>query len=239
MNNMLDFNTGGAKQETESVGGGRTVFDSAVYPAKIKQAYLDAYDSGARFVSLTLDINGKDYEERLLLSNGKGESFWTDREGNPVKYSGLVRFEELAFAAGFPNLQALNPSPGTIRAWDKDARSFVLKQHATVLDSLKGKEVLVAILKINQNKQKKNPNSNTYFKTNEAEEVNQIEKFANMQQQTQLEAAKNVNPPTFMQAWSDKWKGSMRDTFKEQKTAPNQGTPTAAGSAASGDSLFG
>lgn len=238
MSDFLNFNTGGAKQETESVGGGRTLFDSNIYKGKIKQAYLDAYDSGARFAAITLDIDGKDYEERLLLSNGKGESFWTDREGNPVKYSGLVRFEELAFAAGFPNLQALNPAPGTIRAWDKDAKAFVLRQHQTVLDSLKGKEVLVAILKINQNKQKKGDRG--YFKINEAEEVNQIEKFANLDKQTQLEAAKNVNPPQFMQAWYDKWQGKVRDTYKPQKDAANQGIPTAAGgSSAAADNLFG
>lgn len=240
-NDFLNFNTGGAKQESESVGGGRVLFDSAIYPVKIKQAYLDAYDSGARFVSITLDIGGKDYEERLLLTNGKGESYWTDPQGVAQQYSGLTRFEELAFAAGFPNVQATAPTAGMIRAWDKDAKAFVLRQHATVLTSLKDKQVLVAIQKISQNKQKKNLNTNKYDKLNEVEEINQIDKFANLQGQTQLEAAKNVNPPQFMEAWKEKWSGKVNDKYKEQKNAPSQGTPTAAGSsgAAEADNLFG
>ena len=240
-NDFLNFNTGGAKQETESVGGGRIIFESAIYQAKIKQVYVDAYDSGARFASISLDINGKDYEERLLLTNGKGESFFTDRNtGEPVQYSGLTRFEELAFAAGFPNIQAVGLNPGSIRAWDKDAKAFVLKQHQTVMTALQGKEVAVALLKIKQNKQKKNPNTNKYEKLNEEEEINQIDKFANLQGQTLLEMAKNVDPPQFMTAWKEKWAGKTKDTYKQQKGAPTSGTPTAAGGqTAAADNLFG
>lgn len=241
-NDFLNFNRGGAKQETESVGGGRVLLDSAIYKAKVKQAYLDAYDSGARFVSITLDINGKDYDERLLLTNGKGESFYTDNDGNPVQYNGLTRFEELAFAAGFPNIQAMPIGAGNIRAWDKDAKAFVLKQHQTVLTGLTGKEVLAAILKINQNKQKKNANTGKYDKLNEAEEVNEIQKFARTDGQTQLEAAKNIDPPQFMQAWKEKWSGKVNDKYKTQKNAPSSGTPTAAGggnASAAADNLFG
>lgn len=241
MNNPLDFNRGGAKQESESVGGGRVLFDSAIYPAKVKQAYLDAYDSGARFVSITLDINGKDYEERLLLTNGKGESFWTDNDNNPQQYSGLTRFEELAFAAGFANIQATNPTTGNIRAWDKDTKSFVIRSHSTVLTSLQGKDVMVAVQKISQNKQKKNAVTGRYDKLNEVEEINQIDKFANMQGMTQLESAKNISPPQFMAAWKEKWSGKVQDKYKTQKGAPASGTPTASGgsSAPAADNLFG
>lgn len=126
-----------------------------------------------------------------------------------------------------------------IRAWDKDAKSFVLRQHTTVLNSLKGKEVLVAIMKTSQNKQKKNPNTGKYDKLNEVEEINQIDKFANLQGQTQLEAAKNVNPPQFMAAWKEKWTGKTNDRYKEQKGAPSQGIPTASGGGAAADILFG
>lgn len=237
-NDFMNFDTGGAKQETESVGGGRVVFDTAIYKAKIKQAYLDAYDSGSRFLSLTVDIDGKDYEERLLLTNGKGVSFWTDNKGDPQQYSGLTRFEELAFATGFPNVQATNPQPGNIRAWDKDAKTFVIRQHSTVLVGLQGKEILLAIQKINQNKTKKNLNTGKYDKLNEEEEINQIDKIANLQGQTQLEAAKNISPPQFMQAWKEKWDGKVKNTYKEQKNAPSQGTPSASGAAAA-DNLFG
>ena len=237
---FLNFNTGGAKQETESVGGGgRTLFDSAIYKAKIKQAYLDTYDGGSRFLGLTLDIDGKDYEERLLLANGKGESFWTDQKGDAQQYSGLTRFEELAFACGFPNIQSTQPGPGMIRTWDKDTKSFVLKQHATVLNLLKDKEVSVALLKTNQNKQKKNA-AGKYDKINEAEEVNQIDKFATIQGQTLLEAVKGVNPPQFMMAWKEKWAGKVNDRYKEQKNAPSMGMPSAAGgTATSAGDLFG
>lgn len=235
---FLNFNTGGAKQESESVGGGRTLFDSGIYLAKVKQAYLDAYDSGSRFLSVTLDIDGQDYEERLLLTNGQGLSYWTDNKNQPQQYSGLTRFEELAFACGFPNVQSTQPGPGMIRTWDKDAKSFVLKQHATVLNLLKDKQVYVALLKVNQNKQKKNA-AGKYDKINEAEEVNQIDKFSNLQGQTQLEAAKNVNPPQFMNAWKEKWTGKVNDRYKEQKGAPTMGTPSAAGGAADAGNLFG
>jgi hypothetical protein len=240
-NDFLSFNTGGAKQETESVGGGRVLFDSAVYPAKIKQVYLDKYDGGSRFASVSLEINGKDYEERLLLANGQGQSFWTDNDGNPQQYSGLTRLEELVFACGYASIQAVGLVPGTIRAWDKDTKAFVLKQHQTVMAALQGKDVAVALLKVNQNKQKKNQVTGKYDKLNEAEEINQIDKFSNLQGQTLLEAAKNVNPPQFMTAWKEKWTGKVKDTYKQQKGAPTSGTPTAAGGAGAApnsDNLF-
>lgn len=240
MTDFLNINRGGAKTETESVGGGRTLFDSAVYPAKVKQVYLDAYDSGARFASVTLDINGKDYEERLLLTNARGDGFFTDRDGNAQQFSGLTRFDELIFAGGFANNQAANIGPGNVRVWDKDSRSFVIKQMPNVVNGLRDAQVLVAILKKVQNKQKKNPNTGKYDKLNEKEEVNEIQKFAKTDKQTQLEAANGVNPPTFLDAWSKKWAGNVQDTYKQQANASTTGLPSAAGGAApSSDDLFG
>lgn len=237
MQDFLNINRGGAVQSTEFIGGGRELFDSGVYNTKIKQAYLDQYDSGARFCSVTLEINGKDYEERLLLTNAKGEGFWTDRDGNPQQFGGLTRLDELSFAAGFPNTQASGINPGIIRAWDKDAKAFVLRQHATVLTGITGKQVQVALIKLTQNKQKKNLNTGKYDKLNEREDINQIDKFANLSKQTQLEAVKNINPPMFMDTWSAKWTGNIKDTFKKQTDASTQGTPTA-GNAAPATDLF-
>ena len=237
-NDFLNINRGGATAETESVGGGRHIFDSDIYKATIKQAYLDTYDSGARYAAITLTIGDKEYEERLLLTNAKGEGFWTDREGKPQQFGGLTRLDELAFSAGFANTQASGIGPGTVRMWDSNTKSFVLKQHPTVLVGLQGKEVLVALQRLNQNKQKKNPTTGKYVKLNEAEEVNQIQKFANLNSMTQLEAARNVNPPVFMDAWKNKWAGKTHNTYKEQPNAPTQGMPPAAGGAAPSTDLF-
>ncbi len=234
-NDFLNINRGGATVETESVGGGRHVFDSDVYEATVKQAYLASYDSGARYAAITLDINGKDHEERLLLTNKKGEGFFTGRDGSPVQFSGLTRLDELAFSAGFPNTQASGIGPGNIRVWDGDSKSFVLKQHPTVLTGLQGKKVLVALQRIIQNKQKKNSVTGSYDKINEQEEVNQIQKFANLAKMTQLESARSVNPPVFIDAWKNKWAGKVHNTYKEQANAPTQGMPPPSGSAPSTD----
>lgn len=238
MTDFLNINRGGAKQDSESVGGGRELFDSNVYPAKVKQAFLDSWDSGAKYFAVTLDINGKDYEERLTITNAKGEGFYNDRDGNPHQMIGLTRLDELVFAAGLGNLQSANVGPGNVRVWDKDTKAFVLRQHPTVINGLTGKQVLVALLKVSQNKSKKNLGTGKYDKINEREEVNSIEKFANLQKQTQLEAANNVNPPEFMDAWLKKWAGNIKDTYKQQANAPTQGLPTASGASPSND-IFG
>ena len=240
MTDFLDINRGGAQVATESIGGGRTLLDSNVYKAVVKQAYLAAYDSGARYAAITLDIDGKEHEERLLLTNSKGEGYWTDRDGNPQQFAGLTRLDELAFAAGYPNTQASGIAPGNVRMWDKDAKSFVLKQHPTVLTGLRDKTVAVALQRVEQNKTKKNQNTNKYDKLNEKEEINVIQKFANLAGMTQLEAAKGINPPVFMEAWKTKWAGKTHSTYKEQPNAPTQGMPTASGGAAAAASdLFG
>ena len=91
-----------------------------------------------------------------------------------------------------------------------------------------------------QNKTKKNQNTNKYDKLNEKEEINVIQKFANLAGMTQLEAAKGINPPVFMEAWKAKWAGKTHSTYKEQPNAPTQGMPTASGGAAAAASdLFG
>lgn len=233
MNDFLNINRGGATQKTESVGGGRRVFESDVYEATIKQVYLDAYDSGAKFASVTLTIDGSDYEERLLLTNRDGQGFWTDKEGKPVQFAGLTRFDELMFATGHPQI-----GPGNVRMWDKSANAFILKQHPTVLNAA-GQKILVALLKVVENKQVKGQNGR-YVKVNEKQTVNSIEKVARQDRQTAIEAANNVNPPAFLDAWTAKWKDVTKDTYKEQANASSQGIPSAgsSGSTSSND-IFG
>lgn len=241
MTDFLNINRGGAKANTENVGGGREVFNSGVYPYTVKQAYLDTYGSGAKFAAITLTINGKDYEERLTLTNARGEGFYTDRDGNAQQMSGLTRLDELLFAAGIAGLQNANVGQGNIRAWDKDAKAFVIKSHATVINGLRGTTGLVALIKKDQNKQVKDQQTQKYVNTNDHEEVNEADKFARADKVTQIEAAKNISPPTFMDTWAEKWTGKVKTTFKQVANAPTTGTPTAngGGAAPAGDELFG
>lgn len=241
MQDFLNINRGGAAATSESLGGGREVYNTGVYPYTVKQAYLDTYGSGAKFASITLEINGKDYEERLTLTNAQGEGFYKDRDGNPQPMSGLTRLDELLFAAGIQGgLQNAGVAAGNIRAWDKDTKAFVIKAHPTVITGLRGTTGLAAILKKVVNKQVKDTQTNKYVNTNDKVEENEIQKFANAAKVTQIEAAKNVNPPTFIDAWTEQWAGKVKDTFKQVANAPTTGTPTAAGgAAASSDNLFG
>lgn len=239
MTDFLNINRGGAKQESENVGGGRPIFDSNVYSAKVKQAYLDVSPSGAKFCDVTLDINGKDYQERLWLTNSKGEGFYLDRDNNPQPMGGLTRFDELLFAAGFANAGAAGIGPANVRMWDNDSRAFVIKQHATVVTGLRDKEVLVALLRQTENKTKRNQNTGKYEKINEKIETNSIQKFASPSKQTQLEAVNKVDPPTFIDAWVKQWEGKVRDNYKQQKNAASEGIPSASGGAAAADDIFG
>ena len=138
------------------------------------------------------------------------------------------------FALGNPQI-----GPANVRMWDKGASAFVLKQHATAIPGAVGQKILVALLKVVEHKQEKTQGGR-YVKVNEKQTINSIEKVARLDRQTSIEAANNIQPPAFLDAWTAKWKGVTKDTYKEQANAASQGIPSAgnSGSTSSTD-IFG
>ena len=233
MSDFFDLNTGGATVENESVGG-FSLPESNVYKFKVKQAYADKYASGSKFVSVTLELEGKqEHTERLLISNSKGDSFYTDKKDKPQEYPGVTRFYELLHAAGLKGMNETGAAPGKIRAWDSSARAFTLQSASIVLHALKDAEGLVAIEKVEENKQVKGDSG--YYKTNEKVEAAYIRKFSRLDKVTKIEEAKQVNPPIFMDTWKERHAGRTGNTFKEQANAPKVGMPPAVGGSTAND----
>ena len=230
MSDFFNINTGGATTETESVGGGFQQPETDVYGFKVKQAFADKYASGAKFISVTIELeNGSEHTERFLMANAKGEGFWTDKNGKNQEYPGVTRFNELMFVAGIDSYAGLGMAQGRIKAWDSSAKAFTLQSADQVLHALKDVEGLVALEKVIENKQAKGDKG--YYKTNEEEENVYIRKFATKDKVTKLEAAQKVEPPVYMDAWKEKHAGKTRNLFKAQTNAPKVGMPPAAGAA--------
>lgn len=231
--------------KVDTLGGGRQILESDIYDGVIKQAYADKYASGAMFVALTVDINGTDYEERLLLTNSKGENFFV-RNNKKSPMPGFTIMEHICLATIGSTLSQVATEPKVLQAWDSDARAMT-NQSKEVLVDLIGQPITLAIQKIRKNKQEK-ADDGKWVDINEPIEENEITHVFNTEYKiTVLEANNGVSEPTFYNAWLDKRKGQTYDRFKEVKTQGTAGRPPrpqAAGTApqptASGSSsLFG
>lgn len=230
------------ESKVDSLGGGRQILESDIYDGAIKQAYTDIYQSGARFIAFSFDLNGVEYRENLLITTKDGVNYY-ERDGKKRPLTGFTAADHICQAATGNPLSSMVTEPKVIQAWDSDARAMT-NQTKEVLVDLIGAPITLAIQKIRRNKQEKTDTG--YVDTPEAEELNEIHTVFNTQYKITVREAQNgVEEPTFYHAWLDARKGKTYDRFKEVSGTPGRPPrPTPSGNAPAaptggGTSLFG
>lgn len=232
-------------EEKDTLGGGGFTIVSGIHPTAIKMAYLDAWPSGALFVSLEMvamvDGQEKTHKEIITISNKAGEFTYKDKNtGEDKPMPGYVMVDtlfRLATGKGF-NEQAVEVK--SVSVYDKDVKGNVNKEKEVFMDVLRQK-VQAGIILQKVDKTSLNQATGKYEPTGEFREENILHKVFDFEtKQTILEKAAN-KPAEFFKGWEERFNGK---TIDKSKGKPGQGGATAgapAQAAASGEQnpLFG
>lgn len=228
--------TAGLETSGDSLGG-RKLYETDIYPAKIKAAYVNMSDGGAMGITMIFDIAGSEYQETAYVTNKKGENFYTV-QGQDKKHPlpGFTLVNDICLITTGTPLSEQDTDEKVVKKYDKDAKKELPTQVA-MLTGLIEEEVHLAIVKQIVNKTTKD-DSGEYVATGETKEENTIEKVFHPTLFLTVTEATNEVEASFYEAWKEKNKGTVKD-----KTKKDAGTKAASkGSAAAPSerkSLFG
>lgn len=223
----------GLEKTADSLGGYQ-LFESDIYFGKIKLAYAVQSEGGAHGVALVLDLNGREYNETIYVTNKKGENwFTTDRDPNKkIPLPGFTLINELCMVTVEKPLSEMDSEEKVVNIYDPAERKAV-PRGAQVLTELLGQEAHFAILKQLANKNVKNQTTNVYEPSDETREQNALVKAFHGPTKLTLnevvEASKLGTFPEgheFYDSWLKKNQGKTSDIRKNKGSGgPKQGAP--------------
>jgi len=211
----------------ERVGGGGFFWESGVYDATIKLAYLNQNPT-TKSVSINIILknsNGKELSETLFIKSGteKGsKTYYTTKDGTKRPLPGYAVADSLCIAAGQGSLSKCIDAAEqkTVNIYDYDARKELPVQRP-VLITLLNKAIKVAVHQVKEDKTVKNE-ANQYVPTGDSRTKNECKFFGNSEGKTAEEITKGKEATMFT-AWAEKNTGIVLD-----KTTKNAGKPSAA-----------
>lgn len=210
-----NLSTEGAEKAGDVLGGGRVVFETDAYEAKIKMAYVGkSQSSDAQGINLILDIGGQEFSPRAIyITNRNGENFYKDKnDGSKKLLPGFEQIDELCLVTTGQELSEQDVQEKTIEIYNFDEKKMV-PTNMPVLVDLIGKDVIVCIEKQNIDKTKKE--GDAYVPTGETVDVNEIAKFVHLESRmTVTEAREELDEPVFLDKWVEKNKGNTRQRAK-------------------------
>lgn len=243
-----NLTTQGLEETEDRLGGGFRVLDSGSYEATIKAAYAGkSSTSNAQSVTLIAQTeDGTEYRETFWVTNRNQENFYLDKNDKTKKIPlpGFTVVDDLCLVTTNKPLAEQAGEEKVINVYDPEAKKELPKAVPMLVDLI-GKKVYLGIIKELRNKQAKNAAGN-YEDTADEREENVVDKiFHYPSKLTVVEARKQIQTPTFYNAWVEKNSGQVRDrrTIKDGASAGRAGrpgTPPKAGDAATKtSSLFG
>jgi hypothetical protein len=217
--------------EKDSVGGGG-VLDSGIYAAKIAMAYLTKASSGA--LGLVLDLKteaGKNLKQTLWMTSGtaKGCKNYYEKDGEKHYLPGFLHANALALLTVGKEISQLETENKVVNVYSYEAKAEVPTKVDVLMDLL-NQEIIVGVIKQTVDKTKKNEATGVYEPTGETREENDIDKlFRASDRMTTAEIRAQAETATFIETWSNKWTGQVKNKAKgAQGTA---GAPKAAAGA--------
>lgn len=236
--------TAGTEEVGDRLGGGRRIFDTGVYEnVTVKLAYTGQSDSGARYVSLVIELDGDEYEETIYITNSDGINTYM-RDGKKNQMPGFVTINELCLTATGSELEDQDTEERQIEVWDSTEKKKV-RQARDVLTDLTGATASIALRRVTEPKTKKTDKTNDkgkpiYEDTDEDRELNEIVKsFHPETRATVSEIKKAQKDDEEVQAkFIDDWAAKYPATYvmnKRKGAAPAKGSGAGAPPKASGD----
>lgn len=229
-------------EQTEDRLGGSYLHEAGIHIAKIKSAYAGKSAKGAMFIGLSVDINGKEFREDIYITNRNGENFFLNKTDTTKKVPlpGFTIIDDICLIATGKPLSEQDTEEKVIKAYDADAGKEVNKSVDMLVDLL-GQEVALGILKVLENKTKKE--GDEYVVTDEERTYNTIDKvFHPTQKITVNEARNGQTEAMFWTAWADRNTGQVRDKRAKkagERPARNGGSASSSDNKPATKSLFG
>jgi hypothetical protein len=244
MSFFKNLSTDGLEKQEDRLGGGG-LWDTNMYDGRVKMAYAASYDSGAQYIQLILAKDGKEYRERILITNGKGENFYT-KDGKKLPLMGFSMIDSLCVLTTDQPLSAQDVEEKIVNVYDYELKKEV-PTAVPVLTGLLDQEVTFAIERQLGFKQAKGGDGK-YHDTAEEQETNELQKFYHTETKlTVTEAEQGLEEGVFYHKWlaanvDENGIGKVRDKRKGTKNvAGAAGKPPVAGGAIAGvkKSIFG
>lgn len=207
--------------------GGQQLFNSDVYLATIKGAYLDKSSGGSLGAFLSFEIDGKQLRYTQYLTNKQGENFYT-KDGKNFMMMGYLAIDALMQLVAECPLEDAVTEDKIVKIWDNDLKKEVPQTREVFVDLL-DKQVKIAVLRQIVDVTKKGDDGK-YHPNGETKEENECVKFFHAEtDQTLKEAMDGIEGGVFMQSWIEKFKDQIPNKAKGVQGVTTGGKPATAG----------
>jgi len=207
-------------QDEDYVPGGDFSLPTGVYPMLIDMAYLGESKSGAMNVTVHLnEVGGKRklretfYVTTRKAADGTRRNTYIDKRSQKARpLPGMATMNGLAqVACSGKKLHQLTPEEKTIKLWNFEAKAEVATPVSALVEMI-GEPVLVAVIRKRENKRKKV--GNDYVDTNEAQNLNEVQKFLHPDGTTVAERMAGETAQPWKAKWEKQFDGEyVKDTF--------------------------
>jgi hypothetical protein len=178
MSNIFAGKKAAADKIEEDFLGGGGVFDTNIYAAEIKTAYIGkAQSSDAMSINLILDINGREYRESIWVSNRNGDVTYKDKKTGDLKnLPGFNLITSLCLLTVSKEMGEMDVEELRVNIYDYDAKKE-LPQAVDCFTELHGEKIQIALQRQTVDKNQLNQSTGKYEPTGETRDQNQIIKF--------------------------------------------------------------
>jgi len=217
MSLLKKLNTGGSDVEAakDTLGGGNFLRESNIYKGDIVVAYVTQSEKGAMAVNLDIKLeDGSSYRETVYVSNRDGETFFT-KEGKKYPLPGFTTIDNICMITTEKGLADQETEDKTLMLWDFESQKEIPRE-VPVLVELTGQPVALGILKVRENKTKKNDRGG-YDAINEERLYNTISAVFHPEAKVTVNEALEGRDPDFWDAWLGRNENRLVDKYKEVK----------------------
>ena len=222
--------------EKDSVGGGFTVLDTAIYAMSVTLAYLTKSKGEALGMVLNLKAeDGRELKQTLWMTSGKEKgckNFYTDKAGEKKYLPGFIQANALCLLTVGKEISAMETEQKVVNVYSSEAKAEVPTKVDVLVDLL-GKDILVGVIKQTVDKTRKNEATGQYDPTGETRDENEIDKlFRARDRMTTAEIRAQSTQAIFADTWESKWAGKTKD--KTKKAGGTAGVPKGTAAAFAG-----
>ena len=231
-------------EESQDRLGGYTPLESDIYTGTTKAMYAGHSQGGAMFVTMLVDLAGKEYRETFYVTNKKGENFFLNKDDKTKKapLPGFTIVDDICLIMTGKPLAEQESEEKVINIYDYELKREVPKS-VPMLTELLGQKITLGIIKQVENKNVKQ--GDDYVATAETREINLVDKVFHPEMKlTVAEARNGQEEAKFHDAWAVRNRGQTRDkrTLKDGAGGTSGAPPKASGSSGAAParkSLFG